>query len=117
VKNVREGLADRFFSDMEKKMLNESQSKESFDDLFFKMWVLKESYIKAIGKGLSCPLSSFSVLPHSNNNVELFLHDQALPEKYFRLYDISPHYRCAVCTTNNQLPRDVEILTVNEMVA
>lgn len=117
VKNVRNGLADRFFSEMEKKMLNECSCKESSDDLFFKMWVLKESYIKAIGKGLSCPLSSFSVLPHDNNNVELLLHDQTLPEKYFRLYDISADYRCAVCTTNNQLPRDVEILSVEEMAA
>jgi 4'-phosphopantetheinyl transferase len=55
-------IADRFFSKPEVEDLqglaekNEAQARERF----FHYWTLKESYIKACGKGLSMPLDRFS---------------------------------------------------------
>ena len=55
-------IANRFFSKPEAEDLkdvaekNEAQARERF----FRYWTLKESYIKACGKGLSMPLDQFS---------------------------------------------------------
>ncbi len=39
------------------------------NELFFRFWTLKESYIKAIGRGLSYPLSNISFSFDKNNNI------------------------------------------------
>lgn len=47
----------------EEQRLWEAAPQEERERLFFRMWVLKESYVKAEGQGLRIPLDSFSVLP------------------------------------------------------
>ena len=49
-------LAKRFFTDAECAAIS---SAENPDDEFCRIWVIKESYIKATGQGLACPLNSF----------------------------------------------------------
>lgn len=49
-------LAKRFFTESEFDAVSRSQNP---DDEFCRIWVIKESYIKATGEGLSCPLNSF----------------------------------------------------------
>ena len=51
-------IAERFFSPMEVKDLRMLESGKR--GRFFDYWTLKESYIKARGKGLSIPLEQFS---------------------------------------------------------
>lgn len=55
----REGLARRFFSEAERR---EIEGAEDRDQAFGRIWALKESWIKALGTGLSTPLPSFSVV-------------------------------------------------------
>ncbi len=52
-------MANRFFADDEVDFINNSTDKDS---AFFEIWTKKESFVKAIGKGITMPLSSFSVL-------------------------------------------------------
>jgi len=52
-------VADRFFSPFEVRALR-SLPPEHQLDRFFLYWTLKESYIKARGKGLAIPLAQFS---------------------------------------------------------
>lgn len=59
VKKADIHLAKRFFTAEEYDYIKNSVSP---DDAFFEMWVKKESFIKAVGKGLAIPLSSFCVL-------------------------------------------------------
>lgn len=59
VRDVNMKIAERFFTD------DERESIRCSDD-FFRIWTMKESFIKAIGKGLSCPLGSFSVINSDN---------------------------------------------------
>ena len=49
-------LAERFFTDAEFDTVIRADNP---DDEFCRLWVIKESYIKATGKGLACPLNSF----------------------------------------------------------
>ncbi|PYG85690.1 4'-phosphopantetheinyl transferase [Ruminiclostridium sufflavum DSM 19573] len=59
-------IARRFFSNEEYTALT-NQPDEEKQAYFFKLWTLKESYIKAVGKGLSIPLDSFTVNVESNS--------------------------------------------------
>lgn len=52
-------VAERFFTAEESKALEEAGG--GARDLFFRMWTIKESYLKALGTGLARPLNSFSV--------------------------------------------------------
>ena len=55
-------IAERFFAPEEvAELLAQPQDTQSMR--FMQYWTLKESYIKAIGMGLSCPLDSFAFLP------------------------------------------------------
>lgn len=59
VKTADIKLARRFFTAEECDFV---ENAASADDAFSDIWVRKESFVKAVGKGLAIPLSSFSVL-------------------------------------------------------
>ena len=52
-------IADRFFSLPEAELVSRATGDEQ-RKMFFDIWTLKEAYIKAVGKGLSIALDSFS---------------------------------------------------------
>ena len=49
-------LAERFFTEKEADAVLNADDP---DEEFCRLWVIKESYIKATGEGLACPLNSF----------------------------------------------------------
>lgn len=53
-------IAERFFSSADKAKLSLCGEAE-YRDLFFKMWSIKESYIKLTGEGMSRGLSGFEI--------------------------------------------------------
>ncbi len=116
VKRVDFGIVQRFFSIREQELFNRCTTDEERLNCFSTLWVLKESYIKAIGRGLNCPLDSFSVIPDVHNNVILERNDPALPDKYLKLYPIGDSYKCAACCSTNTLPTDIKLLTVNDLL-
>lgn len=64
IKNGDFQLARLFFTDKENEFLEKS---EEFDRDFFRIWTLKESWLKRIGIGLSGSMKSFSVIPAQDN--------------------------------------------------
>ena len=55
-------IAKRFFHPDEREWLFSHPEPEQ-PEVFFRIWTCKESFIKALGLGLSLPLDSFSVIP------------------------------------------------------
>jgi 4'-phosphopantetheinyl transferase len=63
-------IARRFFSRQEQDWLF-AQPAEEREEAFFRIWTLKEAYLKAHGMGLAFPLDQFSVVPHLVVNEQL----------------------------------------------
>ena len=57
VRSYRPNVAKRVFSENEQKMFEAAPENEK-DILFFRLWTLKEAYVKAIGVGISYPMNS-----------------------------------------------------------
>lgn len=87
IKDINLSIADRFFTAEERKYVKCTEN-------FFRIWTLKESFIKAIGKGLALPLNSFSIKgldsdkPYCEYNRELY---------EFKEFDKMTGYCIAVC--------------------
>jgi 4'-phosphopantetheinyl transferase len=52
-------VAEQFFAPLELTILQDAPAADR-TKLFFRLWTLKEAYIKAVGTGLAMPLDSFA---------------------------------------------------------
>lgn len=59
IREYRAGVLRRAFSEKEKNIFENS---ENSDEMFFRIWTLKESFVKALGIGISYPLKSAEFL-------------------------------------------------------
>lgn len=60
IKKDRRKVAQRFFTDSEIEAMNTLPDEEAQIRYFYQLWTLKESYMKAIGDGMTMSLSSFA---------------------------------------------------------
>ena len=58
-----ESIAERFFSGDEYKLISEQKDVSGKEELFYRIWALKESFMKCTGLGFELPMNEFSVLP------------------------------------------------------
>ena len=89
-------VAERFFNQIEVvKLLSITEDKQK-QKLFYDMWVLKESFIKNVGKGLNLGLKDYFFVQKHKNLYEVI---QTINEfKYVcRLFNIDDSYSAAVC--------------------
>ncbi len=94
-------LGKHFFSPSEVGMLEKLSSSEERKECFFRLWTLKEAYIKAVGRGLSLSLKSFSISFSGEGGGYIEFKDDILPEKpsewEFRLLQPTASHRVALC--------------------
>ena len=94
-------LAERFFSDHERRALR-TLSGDELHAAFFRCWTRKEAYIKAKGEGLSLPLHQFdvSIEPRENHALLATRPDQTEAARWM-LSDIAitPGYAAAVAVS------------------
>ncbi|TKI55057.1 4'-phosphopantetheinyl transferase superfamily protein [Brevibacillus antibioticus] len=106
-------LAERFFASTEVEDLFAKHPDEQLA-YFYDLWTLKESYIKAVGKGLSIPLQSFSIRKHPDNSITLS--QQASDVAWcFRQYEIDPGYKLSACGMTNQFADQVIIFDLQDL--
>lgn len=94
-----ETIARRFFSPHEQQELAAIDGDERYD-AFFRCWTRKEAYLKAIGAGLSIPLSGFDVsLAPGIQDCLLKASAEQSPASSWRVRDLSPSdgYAAALC--------------------
>jgi len=91
INTVDSMTAWRIMSKDELAAFNMAQDRNSF---FYKIWTLKEAYIKYNGRGIGCDLQALSVYPDKDNITT------NIPGCQFALIDAADGYQAAVCASN-----------------
>lgn len=111
IKPIDLHIAERFFSVEENKAL-ECTANDKKLEYFYDLWTLKESYIKALGKGLSIPLDSFAILKYEDRIVLKRTVDTNT--YYFRQYAVDGNYKLSVCGINSTFD-DIQIYDCHQI--
>ncbi|MBQ3151570.1 MAG: 4'-phosphopantetheinyl transferase superfamily protein [Clostridia bacterium] len=96
-KAVSDRIADRFFHPNEAKALNNISDPDERSDCFYRLWTLKESFMKTVGTGFSLPLKEFEISIGDRISVNQNVSNK---EFFFREFS-SDSYRLAVCSTTD----------------
>ena len=107
VREVNEKLPERFFAPSEIERIKQEPTKERQREVFFRLWVLKESYMKATRQGMGLDMKSFEIrLGDSSAIIEQ-------PKEHFGQYHLHEfdwfgghqEYKMAVCTTSKKVDK------------
>lgn len=97
VKPIGTELSKHFFTSEEcGAILNENEDER--EKYFYKLWTLKESYIKAEGKGLSIPLNSFTI--NIGNNHIYAKVNSCISNYVFKQFSLDDEHICSICSEN-----------------
>lgn len=100
IKGDRGRLVERFFMPEESAWIKHFETLEKQSDAFYRLWTLKECYMKVTGRGMSLMPDKFSLNVDENGNISLF-HEGNRMEYAFREIDLHDGYRYAYCIKNN----------------
>jgi 4'-phosphopantetheinyl transferase len=112
---VDDALGERIFTHDEYRVLRAKSSSEQ-RSCFYKLWTLKESFIKAIGKGLSIPLTSFSISFDQGERISVKT-ESGTGDWFFKQYDWGEEYQLAVCAYVNVFVDTVKIINLAECIS
>lgn len=101
-------VAERYFTPEESEALAEAG--DGARDLFFRIWTVKESYLKALGTGLARPLNSFAVR-FTERGARIV--DPTSADKWSVTEPNSPSgYKIACCSKEEQGAPELEIIDI-----
>ncbi|MGQ4665500.1 4'-phosphopantetheinyl transferase family protein [Metabacillus halosaccharovorans] len=105
-------ITDYCFTRLEKTQLDVQPGEKTLEH-FYKVWTLKESYIKAVGRGLSIPPQSFSIV-YVDDRIRL----QTSTDKEnwcFHQYEIDDRYALSVCARHSMFPEQLHMISSNDL--
>lgn len=90
---------ERFYSKEENRMIRELSDYQEKVTAFYRLWTMKESYIKARGDGLfNTSLSSLSFVEYQNEHYSI---QHSFKGSYFKTFSIQPNYVLSLCTKDS----------------
>jgi 4'-phosphopantetheinyl transferase len=115
MRKVPEGVAYRFFSEPEKQLLDKADNEFEKAHIFYTLWTLKESFLKAIGKGLTKSLSTFTVQHAHEGGYELAPDDET-KGFYLKAYSFEEGYKLAACSASPVFDETVVVVGMDELL-
>lgn len=109
-------LAENFFSEEEIKALSETKESERFQ-AFYRCWTRKESFIKAVGEGLSYPLDSFAVTMDNDKSTRFIKIDNIQDSKRdWQLHSFVPADKYIAALTTDGAPQKIEFFNADDFL-
>lgn len=103
ITEYKDKIAKRFYTDFEYEHLKNIQDINIQTNDFFRIWTSKESYLKALGIGITTELNSFNVqLPY--NMGDIF----KINDLYLKEYFINDNYSLTVCSDINNFDSTIK---------
>lgn len=108
-------VAKRFFHEKEQALLTQTVNQKERDKLFYRLWTMKESFLKVNGEGMRLPMDSFAI--HVENE-KVYVEEENITGDYeFAAFKIernqAERYPVAVCIKkkmeNQRIDLDHEI--------
>lgn len=113
IKKVNFNIARRFFSDEEVNQLFALAPNEQ-SSFFFDLWTIKESYLKAIGTGLTQSLSSFSVR-FCENDIHLMENENRIPV-FIKNFQLDQKHKMSVCSFEGTFEEEFHQLYIDDLL-
>lgn len=109
IKEPRMKVAERFFCPEEYERIRREKTEKQKAELFYRYWVLKESFMKATGMGMALPADSFCISP--GNPPVLIKQPDKFTEKYYyaEYCEEGIQYKMAVCTTDGHIDQQLHM--------
>lgn len=98
-------IAKRFFTENENIYLDHFEENEKAEE-FFRLWTMKEAYVKMTGEGLTCSLKDFEI--QIDDEIQIY-RDQILQSCCVKEYSVSG-YKVSVCATEHNFADDIVYL-------
>jgi len=111
IKDVDMKIAERYFCEYEYDSLLSISDKDRIN-YFYKLWTLKESYLKWLGTGISTSLNSFGFMICDSQI--LFSDKERNIVPYFKQYPIN-NYKLSVCSGTNNFADKVNIVDIEKL--
>ena len=109
---VRDGIAERFFTEKEVRYLNGFKGAQR-QEQFFRLWTLKESYMKMTGEGMSLELDRFEFNMDGQPTIK---RDGKPCDCHVKEYEL-PGYKVAVCAEENKFTDTVQYVNATELLS
>ena len=115
ITDINMEIAKRFFFAEEYEALMKCSDKAERNDLFFRCWTLKESFMKATGLGFGLALDDFCILLDKDN---ISVRHTVDSRKYFfREFFLNDGYRYAVCSADKtNIPEKLMICSFRSLI-
>ncbi|MDE5597571.1 MAG: 4'-phosphopantetheinyl transferase superfamily protein, partial [Lachnospiraceae bacterium] len=118
VRSGKERVAERFFAKEELSWIQNTESSEEKDARIFRIWTIKESFLKVTGLGMSLPLKDFVIVIEKNNPISVHqqindkiyhIKEYTMPEFYHETTD----YKISICCANPDFSPEIETVTLS----
>lgn len=113
IRKVDLRIAERFFSASEIHDLME-QDVNNRMHYFITLWTIKESYLKAIGRGLTQHLNSFTI--RKNDDSYLLTGNQEAEGYGIETHQLNHEFMMAVCAPLPYSPSDISYVTLKDII-
>ncbi len=110
ISEAREDIAKRFFAPCEYEALMSYAAGPCRDEFFFRLWTLKESYIKYTGRGLGTGLDTFAI--KADDPIEFLYGAENVP--YLTHYSEIEGYSLSVCSEEPISSLDVKTVDISK---
>ncbi len=105
VQKVNLKIAKRFFNKNEYQMILKDEN------MFYRFWVLKESFMKATRLGMKLGMDTFEIGMEDDKPILKSKPDDIEGTFYFKEYECKkPNYRMAVCSSNKNFEERIQMI-------